>query len=439
MKKLFLGASALLLLAACGQEQPASQQVADEAQLDPIAERYVRLALALGEHDDDYVDAYFGPAEWREQAKQEALDLAAITVAADKLVAELQALKVSSAERYAALRHNFLLSHLGSMAAISRMRNGETLSFDEESRAVYGFVAPSFPLEHYDDALQKLEALLPGNGPLHERYQAFLQQFKIPEDKVKAVVRKGLEACREQTRQHMTMVEGENFSLEFVTGQPWSAYNWYQGNGQGLIQINLDRPKYLGTSIRLGCHEGYPGHHLFSTMLDAEYLQKRGWVEFSVLPLFSPQGMIFEGSGDLASRVAFPGDERTAFLRDVIVPIAGLGTVDLETAAAVREATQELRYAGIEAARHYLDGDWSKEQTIEWLTSYALVGPESIDAWFGFTARYRAYRINYVLGEDLVLSFVRARNPDADPEGDWDALAELLSLPPTPALFADER
>jgi len=425
----------IIVCASCTAEVPPNL----EDQLDPMAERYVRLALALGEHDDDYVDAYFGPAEWREQAKQEALDLAAITAAADKLVAELQALDPTGAEKHVALRHNFLLSHTSSMAAVSRMRSGEALSFDEESKAVYGFVAPSFPLEQYDDALQKLNALLPGNGPLHERYQAFLQQFRIPGDKVKAVVRRGLEACRERARQHMTMVEGENFSLEFVTGQPWGAYNWYQGNGQGLIQINLDRPKYLGASIGLGCHEGYPGHHLFSTMLDNEYLQKRGWVEFSVLPLFSPQGIIFEGSGDLASLVAFPGEERTAFLRDVIAPIAGLDAADFDVAATVREAVKELRYAGIEAARHYLDGDWSKEQTTEWLTSYALVGPESIDSWFGFTARYRAYRINYVLGEDLVLSFVRARNPDASPDGDWQALAELLSLPPTPALFADER
>jgi hypothetical protein len=423
----------IVVCASCSAEAPPTL----EAQLDPIAESYVRLALALGEHDDDYVDAYFGPAEWREQAQQEVLGLAAITAAADRLVAELQALDTSGADKHVALRHNFLLSHLESMATISRMRGGETLSFDEESKAVYGFVAPSFPVEHYDEALQKLDALLPGDGPLHARYQAFRQQFRIPEDKVKAVVRKGLDACRERTREHMTLIEGESFTLEFVSGEPWGAYNWYQGNGQGLIQVNLGRPKYLGTSIGLGCHEGYPGHHLFSTMLDAEYLQKRGWVEFSVLPLFSPQGIIFEGSGDLASRVAFPGDDRTAFLRDVIAPIAGLETVDFETAETVREARKELRYAGIEAARHYLDGDWSQEQTTEWLTTYALVEPESIDAWFGFTARYRAYRINYTLGEDLVLSFVRARNPDADPEGDWQALAELLSLPPTPALFAD--
>jgi len=103
----------------------------------------------------------------------------------------------------------------------------------------------------------------------------------------------------------------------------------------------------------------------------------------------------------------------------------------------VRELTHEMRYAGIEAARNYLDGNWSKEATTDWLTNYALVAPEDIDAWFGFTERYRAYRINYVVGEDLVLSFVRKENPDADAEGDWQALAKLLSLPPAPALFTD--
>src|SRR6266516_848510 len=39
-----------------------------------IAERYVKLVLALGEHDTDYVDAYYGPPEWREAAKGRTLD-----------------------------------------------------------------------------------------------------------------------------------------------------------------------------------------------------------------------------------------------------------------------------------------------------------------------------------------------------------------------------
>jgi len=235
----------------------------------------------------------------------------------------------------------------------------------------------------------------------------------------------------------MELVDGEGFELEFVAGQPWSAYNWYQGDGQGLIQVNLGRPRYLGMSIQLGCHEGYPGHHTFSSLLDERYLQKRGWTEFSVLPLFSPQAIIFEGSGDVAASVAFPGEARNKFLREVIAPMAGIDSVDLDTMGLVRDITHDMRYAGIEAARKYLDGDWSVERTTDWLTTYALLAPENIDAWFGFAERYRAYMINYVLGEDLVEEFVREENPDGDAEGDWQALAKLLSLPPAPAVFAN--
>jgi len=422
-----------LLCASCAREAPADFA----AQLTPIAEHYVRLALALGEHDGDYVDAYFGPPEWREEARQQSLTLPEIAVKADDLVIRLQAMDVAGAEPLLALRHNFLLAHLQSLATVSRVRDGLDLSFDEESRSIYGFVAPSYPAAHYAQVLERLDAILPGEGPTHARYREFRQQFRIPDDKVEDIVRAGLEACRERTRQHMTLPDGENFTLEFVSGQPWGAYNWYQGGGQGLIQVNLDRPKYLGTSISLGCHEGYPGHHTFSSLLDERYLQQQGWLEFSVLPLFSPQAVIFEGSGDLAAATAFPGEARYEFLGEVILPIAGIESADLDALRAVRDLLHDMRYAGIEAARKYLDGDWSKDETIDWLTNYALVGPEEIDAWFGFTERYRAYRINYVLGEDLVRSFVKKENPDGGAEGDWLAFAKLLSLPPAPALFAE--
>ena len=43
-----------------------------------IAERYVRLVLAVGQHDADYVDAYYGPPEWKAEAERRKLPLADI-------------------------------------------------------------------------------------------------------------------------------------------------------------------------------------------------------------------------------------------------------------------------------------------------------------------------------------------------------------------------
>ena len=41
-------------------------------------ERFVRLSLAIGQHEDGYVDAYYGPPEWKTQAESTALTTAEI-------------------------------------------------------------------------------------------------------------------------------------------------------------------------------------------------------------------------------------------------------------------------------------------------------------------------------------------------------------------------
>ena len=43
-----------------------------------IAERYVRLVLAVGQHDGDYVDAYYGPPEWRREAEASKVPMATL-------------------------------------------------------------------------------------------------------------------------------------------------------------------------------------------------------------------------------------------------------------------------------------------------------------------------------------------------------------------------
>jgi hypothetical protein len=40
------------------------------AEVDKLAESYVKLVLAMGQHDADYVDAFYGPKEWKEAAEK---------------------------------------------------------------------------------------------------------------------------------------------------------------------------------------------------------------------------------------------------------------------------------------------------------------------------------------------------------------------------------
>ena len=57
--------------------------------MNAVAEGYAHLVLALGQHDPDYVDAFYGPAEWKTQAEKEKKSLDAIGAAAAELSATL--------------------------------------------------------------------------------------------------------------------------------------------------------------------------------------------------------------------------------------------------------------------------------------------------------------------------------------------------------------
>ena len=161
--------------------------------------------------------------EWREDARQNGMSLEAIITAANDLAAEVRSVIVPADDFLLRARQDYIAWHLESMATVASMRNGETLTFDEESRRIYGFVAPAFPQEHYRQAMAEIEELLPGDGPLHERVYEFGLQFRIPADTVEAVVRAGIEECRNRTLQHMSLPEGEAFVFELVSGNPWGA------------------------------------------------------------------------------------------------------------------------------------------------------------------------------------------------------------------------
>src|SRR5205809_6777508 len=78
----------VLLFVLCGLV--ASGVSAREADpMNAVAERYAHLVLALGQHDPDYVDSFYGPDEWKTQAEKEKKSLDQITAEATTLSASV--------------------------------------------------------------------------------------------------------------------------------------------------------------------------------------------------------------------------------------------------------------------------------------------------------------------------------------------------------------
>ena len=414
--------SVLMFLGACAMTPAAADRPDVGAEMNTIAEDYVALILEIGEREPGYVDAYYGPGEWAEAAKANPRTIPQLIQGAASLTERLNAVPTDGAAPVVAQRKAYLLAHVSAAAARLRMLSGEKMSFADEAEALFGVRPELRPLSSYDPVLAEIDALLPGEGSLTDRVTAFKSHYVIPRDRLQVVMDAAIAECRRRTAAHIALPANEAFTLAFVGDKPWSGYNYYQGNSASKIEINADLPIYTERAIDLGCHEGYPGHHVYNALLEKTFVTDRGWVEMSVYPLYSPMSFVAEGSANYGIDLAFPGDEGTRFERDVLFPLAGLDPSTAEKKAELMALTRRLARAEYTIADDYLSGRVGREESIERLMKYTLASRERATQRLRFIDTYRSYIINYGLGRDVVQAWVERQGPDH-----WRGMETLLA------------
>jgi hypothetical protein len=429
--KHFVLISLAALMAACGAPDSTTPMEAPMAEteqysLDQAGEDFVKIALRMGEIDKDYVDAYSGPKAWREAIQGSPVN-------PEKLAQEISDLRnrIKTLGEGDNIRARNLDKLLRAMAVRLDVVTGKEVSFDTEVSEIYDVKPPRYDLSEFDAVLAELDALVPGEGRIADRMLAFKSKFEIPKDKLKPVFDRAIAECRLRTQKYFDLPETEKFRMEFVNNKSWSGYNYYQGNFESLIQINTDFPINIDRAVDLGCHEGYPGHHVWNLFIERDLVGKRGWIEYSVNPLFGPFGPLAEGSGNYGIILAFPGDEKMKFETEVLFPMAGLDTANAEKYNRLLALEGKLKHATNDIARRYLDGELTKEAAVPLIQKYYLQSYARSEQRLRFMEKYRGYVINYNIGQDIVRDYVQ--NAGDTPEAQWAAFRDMLTIPLTPA------
>jgi len=363
-----------------------------------IAEEFIVLAFCLSKTDKHYVDAYFGPKDLKEKALKKDMPLDNILKAVQKLSRSLHRLTVSNLSPDSRLRHRFLSRLIQSMATRIKLLSRE-----------------------------KLEAILPGKGDLENRMKLFRQQFTVPPEKVESVFRAALKEAKQRTRKWLPLRPDEQFILELVNNQSSLAYNWFKGNGRSLIQINTDIPFSLEQVIDLACHEGYPGHHVFHGFLEKTLYREKGWLEFSIYPLFSPLSVISEGLANFGIELAFPEADRLKFESEMLCPLAGINPKNLELYHRVLKYVKKLKYARNLIARDFLDENISPAEATELIRKFLLRSLASARQSLEFIKIYRSYILTYSIGEDLVRNYILSKAGKVHPEQQWKEYLKLMT------------
>ncbi len=392
------------------------------ARMDISVEKYVNLAVGLGERDPDSLDYYAGPKSMVAYTLKQPPPLTSIHSSAMQLFEEIK--QERPADDLGKARQLFLMRQLQAIASRANVITGVPGSFDQETKSSFDLVIP----DSYDKAAiasvqAELQLLLPGKGSLAKRYQDFDNRFIIPAKLVPTVMERALQGCRAETMAHISLPSGESIKVEYVGNQPWSAFSRYQGNYRSVLQVNMDFALTVDRILNLACHEAYPGHHTYNSVRDANLVQHRGQKEYLVQPTFSPQSMLSESMATLAVDVAFPGTKRLTFERDVLFPMARLDGKDAALYRRIEDLVDRLHVVEPQVAREYLDGRLEFERAGTELESAALMlHPE---AALMYINEYRSYVTTYTYGRDLVAEQLD-RYSGGDDNKRWETYAQWM-------------
>jgi len=293
-------------------------------------ERYLELALRLGRHDADLVDAYYRPEELSRRVEAEELrEPAALAVDAQALAEE-------------AASDKWLAAQVQSLGATARKLGGERLGYAEEGRLVYGIEPRWHDEEPFRRAAAILDEALPGQGDVRERYARWFAETAVPAELVEQAVLDAAAELRRLTREAIGLPDGEEFDLELVTGERWLGYARYLGGLRTRIQVNTDLRLPASDLVPVTSHEIYGGHHTHRVWQETELVRGQGQLERALDVLWSPEAVISEGvamtspallvgdgqqlAAEVLGRLGFAYDaelgSRVAEARRLLLPIA---------------------------------------------------------------------------------------------------------------------
>ncbi len=413
-------AGLLLLTCACGR--------ASRSPLDDAADRYVRLAVALGERDPDSLDFYSGPAERVADIRKNPPPLTQITRDADALSAEVSRIAPDTAADTA--RAKALVADLSAISARVGLLTGRRLPYADESLAFFGVAPGAIDEQRMDELRSKIAAGVGAGGRLVDRYAAFAARFTVPADRLSAMMRAALDECRTRTLAHIPLPPGEHVTLEFVRDKPWSAFSRYLGNARSRIQINTDFRFTVDQALQIACHEGYPGHHARNTLMTSVPVAQVAHglslaAERSVQLMFSPEALVSEASAMLAADVAFSPDDRIRVERDRLFPLAGLDPAGAEPHIAIERLVGELQSVQADVARRYIDGELEFSRAVTALEQQALV--PYAEAMLKYVNEYRSYVTTYTTGRDAFAARLTACSSASAPEQlRWQCFERLM-------------
>jgi len=271
-----------------------------------LDEDYLKLLVQIGNFTKkatgiSIVDAYFGPRKFSpEKVKQD--------LSPEKLISNLERLIGRAREIDNELERIVTTSDLQSMKFVVRWLSGDNIPYVQLVEGIFGITPSKFSQAEIRKAQERVEDAstdLPGRD-VSEKIARWRKESKISGEALKRMIvtevvqrtKEIEELFEKQVFSHLPVeVKNSGVIYRAVRGEPWGAYNFYQGNYTSVNAINLDRTFNKYRLVAMLCHE-YE-HHIANVFTE-HYYRKTKALDMSVALLHTKSSIIDEGTADCA-------------------------------------------------------------------------------------------------------------------------------------------
>ena len=364
-----------------------------------ISDQYLELGLRLGRHVDGLVDSYYGPDEISARIDAEPLrDSGALAGDAARLLEALDGAELEEG------RARWLRAQLVGLETVARRLAGEEIPFADEVERCYGVRPRRVPEDDFEAAHRALDEILPGDGSLAERYQAWREGNPLEIERLAPLLEAIAADLRARTAALFGLPEGERAELDYVSDEPWTAFNYYLGGLRSRVAFNMDVPMAASLVTGLIAHEIYPGHHTEHAWKEQRVVRERGYLEESINLVGTPQGLVSEGIAGLAPEIVVDDEDPLTAEH-----LARLGIAyDADLNRSVRRAARPLDGVSVNAAQLIHEEGAPTEDVREYLRRWGLRSERRAELNLRFIADpvWRSYITTYTDGYYLCRDFV---------------------------------
>ena len=347
-----------------------------------------------------FVDYYYGPPEWKATVEAEPE-----TSAADLVRAAMALADALPAQAFEAHRLKYLQKQVIALETVCRKLNGETFSLPDEVERCFD-IHPTWIAEtNFEQAQALYDEILPGNGSLFERLQAFRRRYELAPEKSGLLIdlmQEAMAEARHRTRTFVDLPQGEEVELRTVSNQVFGGENWYLGNYRSRVELNTDLPTNMHDLLYIICHEAYPGHHTEFVLKERSLYQERGYIEQAISPIICPQSVISEGIATSAFDMIFTPEEAEQWAVENLYPAAGIESMPIDIAKLAR--AQELMWGIQGNARFMLSEGYPDEEVSQYLFKYGIMPEEHASKALEFLKDpfRESYIFTYFYGRQLM-------------------------------------